>query len=323
MEDATLCETADAAPASLGAASGSGAKIDQSHTCQSSEKRTRDEGAKLAATFAQIKRARRAQSRAGGPGQCRGRAAPSLRASYPLPCFGRSHSYHTRTPPPSQGRRRPDHRGGRRAALPLQAVGDRCAAARELPPTQQPHAHLLPTLEPRLAPTHLSPSTHARCMLCDHGDAKGMRPGRAPRCTGYKGVVDLGKAGPGHYKAQVCRRHTILDCTLDPPQPALPIAPPPAHHLPYPPRLPGPLPLHLYPFTLPNTGTSASPLSPTTTVSHYPAPRLSLSSALSASLTTITRPTPTLSSTLPPIPLPMPCRPRKAESGRSASSPAR
>ena len=50
-----------------------------------------------------------------------------------------------------------------------------------------------------------------------------MRPGRAPRCTGYKGVVDLGKAGPGHYKAQVCRLHTILDCPLDPPQPALPI----------------------------------------------------------------------------------------------------
>ena len=39
MEDATLCETADAAPASLGAASESAAKIDQSLTCQSSEKR--------------------------------------------------------------------------------------------------------------------------------------------------------------------------------------------------------------------------------------------------------------------------------------------
>ena len=74
MEDATLCETADAAPASLGAASKSGAEIDQSLTCQVTEKRTRDEGAKLAPTFAQIKRARRAQSRAGGPGQCHGRA---------------------------------------------------------------------------------------------------------------------------------------------------------------------------------------------------------------------------------------------------------
>ena len=117
MEDATLCETADAAPASLGAASGSGAKIDQSHTCQSSEKRTRDEGAKPAPTFAQIKRARRAQSRAGGPGQCRGPAPrawprreadrastqPLLRASYPLPCFGRSHTIRARIHHPRNG----------------------------------------------------------------------------------------------------------------------------------------------------------------------------------------------------------------------------
>ena len=62
MEDATLCETADAAPASLGAASESGAKIDQSHTCQSTQKRTRDEGAKPAPTLAKTKRARAAPS---------------------------------------------------------------------------------------------------------------------------------------------------------------------------------------------------------------------------------------------------------------------
>ena len=62
MEDATLCETADAAPASLGAASESAAKIDQSLTCQSSEKRTRDEGAKPAPTLAKTKRARAAPS---------------------------------------------------------------------------------------------------------------------------------------------------------------------------------------------------------------------------------------------------------------------
>ena len=62
MEDATLCETADAAPASLGAASESGAKIDQSLTCQGSEKRTRDEGAKPAQTLAKTKRARAAPS---------------------------------------------------------------------------------------------------------------------------------------------------------------------------------------------------------------------------------------------------------------------
>ena len=32
-----------------------------------------------------------------------------------------------------------------------------------------------PTLEPRLTPTHLNPSTHAaRCTLCTHGDAKVM-----------------------------------------------------------------------------------------------------------------------------------------------------
>jgi len=231
MEDATLCETADAAPASLGAASESGAKIDQSLTCQSSEKRTRDEGAKLAPTFARIKRARTAQSRAGGPGQCRGpaptprtgratalprprasasrapgrlppgprawprqgapcvasaaglgsgpraarpvrgpageadapslhRAAPACLVPTPLP---RPIAYHTRTPPPSQGRRRPDHRGGRRAALPLQAVGDRCAGARELPPTQRPHD---PTRHPRAPPSpHTPQPLHARCML--------------------------------------------------------------------------------------------------------------------------------------------------------------
>ena len=98
MEDATLCETADAAPASLiGAASESGTKIDQSLTCQGTEKRTRDEGAKLAPTFAQIKRARRAQSRAGAwavpwPRPVRGLAGSHTEPTPSRSCVHRTHS---------------------------------------------------------------------------------------------------------------------------------------------------------------------------------------------------------------------------------------
>ena len=150
------------------------AGADQSHTCQSTEKRKRDEGAKLAPTFSQIKRARRAQSRAGRPGQCRGRAPrawprrEARRGS--RSCVQLTHSlllrpiaYHTRVPPPSQERRRAGHRGGRRPALPLQAVGDRCAGARELPPPEQPHE---PTPHSSLHSHTLHPHTPAPAHLC-------------------------------------------------------------------------------------------------------------------------------------------------------------
>ena len=44
-----------------------------------------------------------------------------------------------------------------------------------------------------------STHSHAHCTLSAHGDV----PRLALRCAGYKGVVDLGKAGPGNFKAQV------------------------------------------------------------------------------------------------------------------------
>ena len=130
-------------------------------------------------------------------------------------------------------------------------------------------------------------------------------------------MVDLGKAGPGHYKAQVCRLHTILDCPLDPPH-SRPSPSTPRLPTTYPTLLayPGP---SLYPSTPSLSPTPALQLRhyhPHDHVSHYPAPRLSLSSALSAPLTTITRPRPL--SALPSPLCPSPCHADHARRSQAA-----
>ena len=132
-------------------------------------------------------------------------AAPAC--SLPTPsCFGRSHTIRACLHHPRSGGELVTEVDGVQLYLSKQsATGVRGLESYPHPctrtplhPTRNPPTHLLfryhtdsqpdtlpfstralipppPTLEPRLTPTHLNPSTHAaRCTLCTHGDAKVM-----------------------------------------------------------------------------------------------------------------------------------------------------
>ena len=172
------------------------AGADQSHTCQSTEKRKRDEGAKLALTFSQIKWARRAQSRAGRPGQCRGRAprvrglaarraeAAAPACSLPTPsCFGRSHTIRACLHYPRSGGELVTEVDGVQLYLSKQsATGVR---GLESYPHPSNHTSLPPTrayTPTSYTPTHLHPHTSAPPPEPPHTSAVSL-PHRLP--TGH------------------------------------------------------------------------------------------------------------------------------------------